>query len=56
MIRNAIALESDGGTRLPVPVIPNWLMLEYTVTFSDVGSINFQVWTSMIGPVIGGTQ
>ena len=57
LIRNAIALESDAGTKQTIPILPNWLLLEYTTSAPGAGpSINFQVWASMIGPMIGGSQ
>jgi hypothetical protein len=55
VVRQLSLKESDAGVRRAASIVPNWLLLEYT-TAGAAGALVFEVWLTLLGPMIGGVE
>jgi hypothetical protein len=47
---------ATGGTVLPMPLLPRFLLLEYTMAAGGAGTTIFHVWLAAEGPQIDGSE
>ena len=52
LTRQITVLDADAGNKFPPGIVPNFILLEYSATAGS--SLNFEVYGTFIGPMIGG--